>query len=166
KYPDPAIFEGKNDGYMPYENYIAEVGDTIVTTHGMVIVEDNQQFPYEDSSQAGVVNLKFVDYQQKMETKQQALVYLIQKDSSLKPPLPVIDEDYGMKVALMGISIPSYTEDSTLISPRKISLDITGKEFIIMQAKTFPLINLLWLGVVLMLVGSLMAVIYRVKRQK
>ena len=166
KYPDPAIFEGKNDGYMPYENYIAEIGDTIVTTHGMVIVEDNQQFPYEDNTQAGVVNLRFVDYQQKMEPKQQALVYLIQKDSSLKPPLPVIDEDYGMKVSLMGISIPTYTKDSTLVQPRKISLDITGKEFIIMQAKTFPLINLLWLGVILMLVGSIMAVIYRVKREK
>jgi len=35
-----------------------------------------------------------------------------------------------------------------------------------MQAKTFPLINLLWLGCILMLLGSIMAVFYRVKRSK
>lgn len=166
KYPDPAIFEGQNDGFMPYENYIAEIGDTLVTTHGMVIVEGNEQYAYEKNSQAGVVNLRFLDYQQKLSTKTQSLVYLIKSDSTLKPPLPVVDEDFGIKVALMGISVPVYDADSTLIQPRKISLDITGREFIIMQAKTFPLINILWLGCVLMLLGSIMAVFYRVKRNK
>ncbi|MGB1040934.1 MAG: cytochrome c biogenesis protein CcsA [Flavobacteriales bacterium] len=166
KYPDPGVFEGQNNGFMPYENYIAEVGDTIVTTHGMVVVRENQEFPYEDNTQAGMVNLTFLDYQQKLPPKDQSLVYLIKADSSLKPPLPIMDDDYGIKVALMGISVPQYDEDSTLIQGRRISLDITGKEFIIMQAKTFPLINLLWLGCILMLIGSVMAAFYRLKRSK
>jgi cytochrome c-type biogenesis protein CcmF len=166
KYPNPSIFENQNDGFMPYENYIAEVGDTIRTQYGMVIVEGNQQYPYENNTQAGVVNVKFMDYHQKLPVKTQDLVYLIKTDSSLKPPFPAFEEDYGIKVALMGISLPTYSEDSILLQPRKISLDITGKEFIVMQAKTFPLINLLWLGCVLMLIGSIMAVFYRVKREK
>ena len=166
KYPDPAIFEDQNDGFMPYENYTAAVGDTIVTTHGMVIVEGNKQYPYENNSLAGVVSLRFVDYQQKVSSKTQSLIYLINSDSTLKPPMPVVDEDFGIKVALMGISVPSFKEDSTVMQPRQFSLDITGKEFMIMQAKTFPLINLLWLGCILMLLGSIMAVFYRVKRSK
>jgi cytochrome c biogenesis factor len=80
--------------------------------------------------------------------------------------MPVLDEDFGIKVALMGISVPSFKEDSTVMQPRQFSLDITGKEFMIMQAKTFPLINLLWLGCILMLLGSIMAVFYRVKRSR
>jgi hypothetical protein len=160
------IFEDQNDGFMPYENYTAAVGDTIVTTHGMVIVEGNKQYPYENNSLAGVVSLRFVDYQQKVSSKTQSLIYLINSDSTLKPPMPVVDEDFGIKVALMGISVPSFKEDSTVMQPRQFSLDITGKEFMIMQAKTFPLINLLWLGCILMLLGSIMAVFYRVKRSK
>ena len=74
--------------------------------------------------------------------------------------------DFGIKVSLMGISLPVESTDSTLGSNRKISLDITGEEFIIMQAKTFPLINLLWLGCILMLLGSVMAVFFRLKRSK
>ena len=166
KYPNPSIFEDQNDGFMPYENFVAGIGDTIRTQYGMVIVEGNEQYPYAENTQAGVVNIKFVDYQQRLPIKKQDLVYLIKADSTLKPPMPTVDEDFGIKVALMGISVPTYSEDSVLLQPRRISLDITGREFIVMQAKTFPLINLLWLGCILMLIGSVMAVFYRVKRTK
>ena len=68
-----------------------------------------------------------------------------------------------MKISLMNVGLNNLDE-SSYAQPRKVSLDITGDEFIIMQAKTFPLINLLWLGCIFMLVGSIMAVFYRVKR--
>ena len=166
KYPNPSIFENQNDGFMPYENFVAGIGDTIRTQHGMVVVDGNEQYPYAENTQAGVVNIRFLDYRNRMPERKQDLVYLIKADSTLKPPMPSVDEEYGIKVALMGISVPVYDEDSTLLQPAKISLDITGKEFIVMQAKTFPLINILWLGCILMLIGSVMAVFYRVKRSK
>ena len=81
-------------------------------------------------------------------------------------PLNSIDDkEFGMKISLMNVGVNNLNE-SSIAQPKKISLDITGDEFIIMQAKTFPLINVLWLGVVLMLIGSLMAAFFRFKRSK
>ncbi|MDB4088762.1 cytochrome c biogenesis protein CcsA [Flavobacteriales bacterium] len=163
KYPDPSIFEGVNNGLMPYENYIAEVGDSIVTTYGMVIVNSFTDTLYKETDKVGIINLTIKDYQKRLADVNHELYYLIKSDSTLYPLNSINDKEYGMKISLMNVGMNNLDE-SSIAQPRKVSLDITGDEFIIMQAKTFPLINLLWLGCIFMLVGSIMAVFYRVKR--
>ncbi|MEM7162203.1 MAG: cytochrome c biogenesis protein CcsA, partial [Bacteroidota bacterium] len=44
--------------------------------------------------------------------------------------------------------------------------DSVNPDFIIMQAIVFPLINILWLGSILMVLGTLMAIRYRLKRER
>jgi len=38
------------------------------------------------------------------------------------------------------------------------------KEFVVMKAIVFPYINLLWLGSILMCIGTVMAVVQRIRR--
>ncbi|MEZ4938429.1 MAG: cytochrome c biogenesis protein CcsA [Crocinitomicaceae bacterium] len=45
----------------------------------------------------------------------------------------------------------------------RIKIDAMEEEYLIMKAIIFPWINLLWLGIVIMMIGTIMAVIYRVK---
>jgi len=44
--------------------------------------------------------------------------------------------------------------------------DSVNPDFIIMQAIVFPLINILWLGSILMVLGTLMAIRFRLKRER
>jgi cytochrome c-type biogenesis protein CcmF len=39
------------------------------------------------------------------------------------------------------------------------------REFIVLKAIVFPFINVLWLGCILMVVGTMMAVFYRIQRK-
>ena len=163
KYPDPGIFEGVNNGLMPYENYIAEAGDSIVTTFGLVKINSFKDTLYKGTDKVGIINLTIKDYQKRLPDVSHELYYLIKSDSTLYPLNSIDDKEYGMKITLTNVGLNNFDE-SSIAQPRKVSLDITGDEFIIMQAKTFPLINLLWLGCILMLIGSIMAVFYRVRR--
>ena len=165
KYPDPSIFEGKNDGFMPYENYETEIGDSIFTTNGLVIVKQYQKVAFKKII-AEVIDLELQDYSDNSFSKNVKLVFMVKESGVIPIATEHYVEELDMKISMAGIAFPQYTKDSTLISPLKLSLDVTGKEYIIMQAKTFPLINLLWLGSVLMLIGSVMAAIYRMKRRK
>ena len=48
----------------------------------------------------------------------------------------------------------------------RIKIDAMEREYLIMKAIIFPWINLLWLGIVIMMIGTVMAVVYRVKSNK
>lgn len=48
----------------------------------------------------------------------------------------------------------------------RIKIDAMEKEYLIMKAIIFPWINLLWLGIVIMMIGTIMAVVYRIKSNK
>jgi cytochrome c biogenesis factor len=37
------------------------------------------------------------------------------------------------------------------------------EDYIVLQVRKFPLINVLWLGCIVMFIGTIMAVIYRVR---
>lgn len=48
----------------------------------------------------------------------------------------------------------------------RVKVDVREKEYIIMKAIIFPWINLLWLGIVVMMIGTVMAVVNRVKTNR
>lgn len=45
----------------------------------------------------------------------------------------------------------------------RYKLDLVTEDYIVLQVRKFPLINVLWLGCIVMFIGTLMAVIYRIK---
>lgn len=48
----------------------------------------------------------------------------------------------------------------------EISLGVESKSFLVLKAIKFPYINILWIGCVIMTLGTIMAVYYRVKQRK
>jgi len=72
-------------------------------------------------------------------------------------PIQVEDEELGLKLAIKRI-IPEENSFELVVSEKKRS------NFIIMQAIVFPYINVLWLGCIIMVIGSLLSVYYRIRK--
>ena len=71
-------------------------------------------------------------------------------------------------VANKGVDLPSIRTkiEVATVSGQHIGLNVYEREFVIMQAIVFPGINVLWIGCVLMALGSFMAIRQRVRRAK
>ncbi len=162
KYPNPSMFEGQNNGYMPYEQFEMDIGDTVITGVGRVIAKDFELHPYMENDKAGRAVFSITDFKDEV-TEDVQLVFMIQGDSVLVPAPAEKLRNFNAKVRMPAVSPAVYGEDSVLIQPAKVSFDLAEKEYVVVQAKTFPLINLLWLGIVIMLIGSIMAAFNRIK---
>lgn len=165
KYPNPSIFEGINNGFMPFENYSINLKDTVHVGGLQIVANSYNQFPYLENDIAGNINFTISEIGGD-KTRNFDAVFMVKGDTAFLPAPPEVINELDVKFGISGVSPPVYDVDSNLISQAKFSIDVAEKEYVIMQAKTFPLINLLWIGCVLMLLGSVMAVFYRLKRSK
>lgn len=75
-------------------------------------------------------------------------------------PFPAFNEETGVKIEMMSIN-PEARKVEVSIQQK---IESRGNDFIIMKAIVFPGINLLWIGCILMVVGTGMAVVARVKK--
>lgn len=75
-------------------------------------------------------------------------------------PYPAFNEQTGVKIEMVSIK-PEERKVEVSIQQK---IESAGNDFIIMKAIVFPGINLLWLGCILMVVGTGMAVVARVKK--
>lgn len=164
KYPNPSSFEGQNNGYMPYEQYEVNIGDTVFTQVGYIYAKQALVKPYRED-QAGFATVELLDYDKK-KLQSLNLIFTIAGDTALIPAPAEIPKGLDYKLGLNAFSPPRYSEDSVLLQPGRLALDIAEKEFVVMQAKTFPLINVLWLGIIIMFIGTIMASFYRLRRAK
>lgn len=74
---------------------------------------------------------------------------------------PAVSDELFVKVDFVNID-PETEEMTFAISEKKNKI----KEFIIMKAVVFPYINILWIGCVLMVIGTVVAVTTRIKRNR
>jgi cytochrome c-type biogenesis protein CcmF len=58
--------------------------------------------------------------------------------------------------------LSAHPEENTPTGIR-YKLDLVTEDYIVLQVRKFPLINVLWLGCIVMFIGTLMAVVYRIK---
>lgn len=72
---------------------------------------------------------------------------------------PDVSDEIFVKVDFVKID-PETEEMTFAISEKKNRI----KEFIIMKAVVFPFINILWIGCVLMVIGTIVAVVVRIKK--
>ena len=70
-------------------------------------------------------------------------------------------EAFGIKFNFIGID-PDSEKLTILLSEKNAN----AGDFVIMQAIVFPYINVLWIGCIVMVLGSLLAVIQRIRSQK
>jgi cytochrome c-type biogenesis protein CcmF len=106
----------------------------------------------KDLAVAACVNLKNKASQSQFEP-----LYIV-RDSLVIPDM-LEAENYGIKMRIESFNPQDETLEMTVWEHISVRRD-----FVVMQAVLFPMINVLWLGCILMAIGSGMAVYARWKR--
>lgn len=148
------------DGYMPARLYEKSVGDTIVTPTCVILIDSIRTV--RDSITVARLGPDFTVYILDMRVRD------LYDEHRWFEAQPVViyhkDENVGSK----GFDIPELDVKFDLASVRgnNVGLNVSEREFVIMQAIVFPGINILWIGCILMTLGTFVAVWQRVNRRR
>ncbi|MFM7216635.1 MAG: cytochrome c biogenesis protein CcsA [Bacteroidota bacterium] len=157
-----AEIEKKDDSsgdFLPAKEHELTPGDTFFTSNSYVILRsiekevDRQKYHLEASDVAVIARLDVEDLNRKHYSVEP--VFLIRESSIYTLPVEVPE---------LGLSL-----EFSKIDPQKGSFIISAaerksnkKDFIIMKAIIFPWINILWIGCLMMIIGSVMAIRKRI----
>lgn len=160
---EPVKKDKKENAYTEPKNYIGHVGDTIFASNALVIIDSirtnisKEAYSKNDSLLIVTAVLRCVTSQNKT-----SFVYpdYVIKNSTVFPK-EAINEELGLKFAFWKINPDEGTVEITM--SEHVS---NTKDFIVMEAHLFPYINILWIGCLLMAIGTLIAIIERVRRNR
>src|SRR5690606_3807619 len=142
---------------------ILEIGDSIFSSNSIIEVNRLQEVTDRDSLklkeddigialQISAKTLKGVEYKAKP-----VMVVRGNRLFSLDDEIP----ELGLKFSFKNIDPENQKITILLYEKNK-----NAGDFIIMQAIVFPYINLLWLGCVIMIIGTFIAIINRIRKPK
>ena len=147
------------DGYESPQTHTISISDTFMTSNSMVIFDgftkdiDRNEFGLRDSDIAVGALLRVEDVN---KTKYVAEpVFIIKNFNAFSKAVTV--DSLGLKFSFTKID-PVSGKIDLQVSERKSNKN----EFIIMKAIVFPGINILWIGCILMIIGSLIAIRKRI----
>lgn len=154
--------EQKRDYEDPKQHQV-NVGDTMYASNAIIVfqklfgvddVAKKKSFELEESDLLVGANLLIYDF----NTKQyKATPYFAAK--GLNPvSIPVNLEDLGLRITLDNINPTDQVIQFSIAEAKNKT-----KEFIIVSALVFPYINVLWIGIVIMTIGTGIAIYQRIK---
>ncbi len=152
-----------NDAYLPPSNFIGHVQDTIQTSHASVLISqiktniNKKQYQQNDSLLIVSLVLNITSHDKK--TYQAFPKYIINKSIVSTEPAEV--PELGLRFTFWKINPTDGTVELQVSEKQR-----NKKDFVVMEAYMFPFINLLWLGSLLMVLGTIIAVITRVRKNK
>ncbi len=135
----------------------ALVGSNTVRLNQLSVVQDDEREKYRIAPNDLAVKARIGIKSPKGEVYEVEPLYIL-RDSVLPIPDPVIQDEVGVRVNFDKID-PKTGQHTFLISEKFTN----RKEFIVMQAIQFPMINILWIGCIIMFLGTMMAVRHRIK---
>ena len=148
----------KKDAYKEPTNFAGHMGDTIFADNAIIQIEkittnvSEQEYTKNDSLLEVTAVLKAVDINGKVYY---AYPKYILKNNMVMPNEFELNE-LGLKFIFWKIN-PNEGSIEIQMS-EKVS---NTKEFVVLEAYIFPYINVLWLGSLLMIIGSVIAIIER-----
>ncbi len=138
----------------------AFVGSTLVRLNGLSVIKPDERERYmvgaNDLAVRAIIGVK----DDRGEVFEIEPLYIL-RDSVLHIPDPVIQDETGLQISFIKID-PISGKHSFSIAEHYSR----RKEFIVMQAIQFPWINILWIGCVLMFIGTIMAVRHRIRQSR
>ncbi|MBK9149430.1 MAG: cytochrome c biogenesis protein CcsA [Flavobacteriales bacterium] len=149
-----------DDTWMPNRRYDKLAGDTIVTPTSFVVIDS--LYVLRDSSTKALLGDRFTVHAAALRIRD-----LYDADRWFEARPVVIYAD-GQPVMGKAAEVEPLRVRFSLakVEGGKASLDVAEQEFVVMQALIFPGINILWIGCVLLALGSGMAVWQRVRRKE
>ncbi len=149
-----------DEGFPIKKDYTLQAGDTVFTSGAMLVLEglikefDQSDLNLKPGDLAVAAKVKILTPNGKVDYAQP--IFSIRENMII--PVDVINEEEGIKFSFTSID-PESGKINMLISEK----DKKSKDFIILKAIIFPWINLLWLGCLLMVIGTAIAIVHRVK---
>src|SRR5690606_23785009 len=138
----------------------AFIGATQVRLNGLSVVRENEREEYmlgpNDLAVRAMIGVK----DSRGNVFEAEPLYIL-RDSVLLIPDPVIQDDTGLQINFAKID-PQTGKHKFMIAEHAGN----RKEFIVLQAIQFPMINILWIGCIIMFLGTVMAIRHRIKISK
>lgn len=138
----------------------AFIGTTKIRLNGLSIVKDEEREQYMIAPNDLAVRAMIGVKDDKDNVFEAEPLYIL-RDSVLPVPDPVIQDETGLRFNFKTIDPVEGKHTFTVAE----HID-NRKEFIVLQAIQFPMINILWLGCLIMFFGTMMAVRHRIKLSK
>ncbi|MEQ9186870.1 MAG: cytochrome c biogenesis protein CcsA [Cryomorphaceae bacterium] len=140
-----------------------EVGDTIFTQNSFLVFDSLDRKPALTNKGLTINDLalgaKFTLYDVQTEAHSLTPLFVI-RDRQFSFSVPDSVPNVGVTISFDGID-PAAERFSFRITEK----DPKYREFIVMKAILFPWINILWLGIIVMGIGTLLAVFQRFKQR-
>jgi cytochrome c-type biogenesis protein CcmF len=178
RYADLAMAsDTADDAWMPDRLYDKQVGDTIITPTAMAIIDS--VYTVRDSVTKEMLGERYTVYAAALRVRD---LYQSDRWFEARPLViyaggePVAGKAAELEALRIRYSLatvafvtgPEIGHSGPLPGtdkPRvKVGLNVAESEFLVLQAIIFPGINILWIGCVLLFLGTFMAVWQRVKR--
>ncbi len=155
--------EATSDEYVPAKNYTIKQGDTIFSSNAIIIFDSLSTNLSKESMQLSEEDIAVKAHLRALDVKGQSYaatpVYLI-KNNSVQPVASKVDE-LGLQFMFWKIN-PETGKIEISVQEKKSNI----KDFIVMQAIIFPYINILWIGCIIMAIGTLLSIWERIKKNK
>ncbi len=159
---DPATVSSSEDYTTPVEK-TAGRHDTIFTSNSMMILDslttrfDKKRYGLPDSILAVQANFTVLDVNKHQYRAQP--VFTIRNNES--KPIEETVPELGLKLNFWKVD-PTNGKISLYVSEKKTN----KRDFIVMEAMIFPWINVLWIGCLIMISGTVLAIRERVSIRK
>ncbi len=149
------------DNYKKGKKYQMSLGDTITTSNSLVVLEslnkdvDKSAMFLQEGDIAIGARLTIMDVNKKLHFAEP--VFIIRANYFFNRPAEI--EELGLK----------FSFERILPEENKMEIEVAEKEgnsreFIIMKAIVFPQINILWTGCILMIIGTWIAIVKRIRK--
>ena len=157
--------EDGNDDYTEPQNNIIHINDTLFASNAIIVLESfksditKEEYEKNDSSIWITAVLKVYDIEKKV-------IYAYPKYHLLNNhvnPVPDSIPSLGLRFTFWKINPDEAHPDNTTVEIMSSERKNNQKDFIVMEAYMFPFINILWLGCLVMVFGTGLAVWQRVK---
>ncbi|MGQ0828299.1 MAG: cytochrome c biogenesis protein CcsA [Bacteroidota bacterium] len=148
------------DEYAAAKDHTMRVGDTIFSSNAIIILDslstriDKTKFNIGEKDIAVMANLRVLDIREKY----QATPLYVIRNSSVQPIASKVEE-LGLQFMFWKIDTETGTVQISLQEKKS-----NVRDFIVMQAMIFPYINILWMGCIVMVIGTVLAIVERVRK--
>jgi cytochrome c-type biogenesis protein CcmF len=152
------------DGYEQPRKFTMMRTDTIATGQCIAILDSLTLASPTDSAyveNAETVILHFTGFGQTMKSVQLKTSMTIPRDGQQVSMKEAINEEIGLRLTVWKID-PKTGKIDVYVSEKNSNRG----DFIVMEASIFPAINVLWLGCLIMIIGTVLAVRERMRRNK
>jgi cytochrome c-type biogenesis protein CcmF len=166
KYADLSPVESDKMQALKISN--CKVGDTLWTAGYRIAVEDVRKVEKDTASKTIGAKLRLKVYGiMDLEAKYPFYIepeYLIDSAGNINNPVAVI-KPLGLEFKITSIN-PEEPNPKNPSKGGSFELDFTTDQYLVLHATKFPMIIILWWGCIIMCMGTLMAVINRIKKNK